>query len=526
MISTRIPAMQNQVLISVVLVLTAMFAAWKAGGWIAQGSTGNLTLSVLAMTVVTISVVILRNWRSGFYVFIVWLLFEDLFRKFLGNNMTIYFAKDVLAALTCFSLLVYIRAGRDRAFRPPFLLSLSFFFWLGVLQVFNPYSPNILYGLLGLKLYFYYIPLMFVGYAFVRNDEDLRRFLVYNMALAALIAGLGIAQAIVGPTFLNPVQLEPEIRELGDLSKVTPLTGVIVKLPSAIFVSSGRFSWYLDLVWILGMGAAGYLLLFAKRGRKIVFGALGVVAVAGLLSGSRGAVVYMVASSLVLGAAFVWGAPWRWGQVYRLVKAIRRTAIVVAICVALAVFVFPNIVGPRWALYSETLSPESPTSEIGYRAWDYPLRNLMWALAEPNWVYGNGIGTASLGVQYVSKFLGEQPPAIGVESGYGTLIVELGILGPILWLLWTGALLIQAWRVVRRLKQTRLFPVAFAIWWFAFLLLFPFTFAGLQPYQNYVFNAYFWLLVGVLFRLPEIAAQQTASLPVSPATATLQPFVR
>ena len=38
----------------------------------------------------------LRDWRNGFYVFLVWLLFEDLVRKFLGNNLAIYFGKDVL----------------------------------------------------------------------------------------------------------------------------------------------------------------------------------------------------------------------------------------------------------------------------------------------------------------------------------------------------------------------------------------------------------------------------------------------
>src|SRR5437899_6647772 len=40
---------------------------------------------------------ILNNWRHGVYLFLAWLLFEDFARKFLGNNMAIYFAKDFLA---------------------------------------------------------------------------------------------------------------------------------------------------------------------------------------------------------------------------------------------------------------------------------------------------------------------------------------------------------------------------------------------------------------------------------------------
>src|ERR1700728_3849383 len=90
------------------------------------------------------------------------------------------------------------------------------FLWLGLVQVFNSNSPNILYGLMGAKIYFFYVPLMFVSYALIRNDEDLRKFLVVNAVLAAIISSLGIAQAVLGNTFLNPTTLAPDLRDLGD----------------------------------------------------------------------------------------------------------------------------------------------------------------------------------------------------------------------------------------------------------------------------------------------------------------------
>ncbi|PYU15875.1 MAG: hypothetical protein DMG29_05410, partial [Acidobacteria bacterium] len=34
-----------------------------------------------------------------------------------------------------------------------------------------------------------------------------------------------------------------------------------------------------------------------------------------------------------------------------------------------------------------------------------------------------------------------------------------------------------------------------------------FTFVALAPYQNFVLNAYLWLLVGILFRLPTLGTQ-------------------
>ena len=53
------------------------------------------------------------------------------------------------------------------------------------------------------------------------------------------------------------------------------------------------------------------------------------------------------------------------------------------------------------------------------------------------------------------------------------------------------------------------------IFWYALILLIPFTFLRLQAYQDFILNAYLWLLLGVLFRLPTIklAIQSAASGP-------------
>jgi hypothetical protein len=401
---------------------------------------------------------------------------------------------------------VAIRKGREKAFRPPFLLFLSFFVWLGVLQIFNQNSPSIFYGFLGFKLDFYYIPLMFVGYALIRSDEDLRKFLVANMMLAGLIAVLGVIQAIVGHSFLNPTVLAPELQELGKLDKVTPISNQVFSLPAGVFVSNGRFALYLIVTWILAIGTGGYLLLSTKRNRILVFVVIGLTGTATFFTGSRGALMYALIAAIVLPAGFLWGAPWRWRQAHRLVRAIRHSFMVAVLGLAAVLLLFPAEAAPRIAFFAETLLPSSSSYELSARAWDYPIANLMGAFNRPNWVVGNGIGTASLGTQYVAKLIGGRQLDLWVEEGYGELIIEMGIIAPFLWILWTAAMLYQAWLVVRRLRQTRFFPIAFAIFWYAFVLLYPLTYGGMMPYQNYINNAYLWLLVGILFRLPEILA--------------------
>jgi len=508
LLSPRIPLMRNQAVIGLCVFILGVWVAWQLGDKIVSNDLNSVALAAVGFVGFAVAIKILRDWRLGFYSFLIWLLFEDLVRKYLGNNMAIYFAKDVLVGLTYIALFVDIRRGRAATFRPPFRLFLYLFLWLAMVQIFNSNSPSIIYGLMGVKIYFFYVPLMFVSYALIRNDEDLRKFLAVNAVLAGVISSLGIAQAILGHSFLNPTTLAPELKELGALDKVTPLTNQILTLPTAVFVSTGRFAYYLIVAAIVVMGSAGYLLLYTKRSRKLVYVAFGLVLGASLFSGSRGAVVYVAASALVLAVGFLWGAPWKWRQAHRMVKAIRRSFIVAGLGLAALLLLFPDQAGSRLAFYIETLSPSSSAYEAHNRAWEYPLLNLELALTNQNWVLGNGTGTASLGGQYVAKLTGARPINVWVEEGYGLLVIEMGILAPFLWLLWTGALLITGWRVLQGLRETRLFPIGLAILWYAFLLLYPLTFGGMVPYQNFVTNAYLWLLVGILFRLPVLLTQE------------------
>ena len=89
----------------------------------------------------------------------------------------------------------------------------------------------------------------------------------------------------------------------------------------------------------------------------------------------------------------------------------------------------------------------------------------------------------------------------------------MGLAGLVTWLAWTVSVTWGAWRIVRSLRRSPLFPMAFCILWYVFLLLFPMTFGGMQPYQNFVFNAFLWLLIGVLYRLPRLVTDEGVAAP-------------
>ena len=99
----------------------------------------------------------------------------------------------------------------------------------------------------------------------------------------------------------------------------------------------------------------------------------------------------------------------------------------------------------------------------------------------------------------------------------GNLVVELGVVGLVLWVVLGFFVAISGWKVVAQLRATPWFPLAFAIWLFAIILIFPMMFTGVAPYQDFVLNSDLWLLLGILFRLKlfpqahQVAQVQTVS---------------
>ena len=146
--------------------------------------------------------------------------------------------------------------------------------------------------------------------------------------------------------------------------------------PSSVFVSAGRFQDFLIVAWVISLGFGGYLLLRSRKHRALAFITVGVVAAASLMCASRGVFMWNSGIALVVTAGFLWGASWRQDGVIRALRAIQRTVLFVGIAVMLLLTIFPEELGSRLAIYSETLMPNSPTSELVMRTQTYPLQQL------------------------------------------------------------------------------------------------------------------------------------------------------
>src|SRR5258705_10711675 len=124
-------------------VVVGAFAAYQCAEYVLSGDFVALAAVAMAMVLGSFVIGIFNNWRNGVYFFLGWLLFEDFARKFLGNNMAIYFAKDFLVLVVFISFLTAYRRKEIASFRPPFLVPVFVIICFVVLQVFNPASTRI-----------------------------------------------------------------------------------------------------------------------------------------------------------------------------------------------------------------------------------------------------------------------------------------------------------------------------------------------------------------------------------------------
>src|SRR5262249_28789364 len=97
------------------------FGAYELAQYVINDDITGLVYVALCAIGGVIVLTILNNWRNGVYLFLAWLLFEDFVRKFLGNNMAIYFAKDFLVLVVYISFFTAYRRKEATFYRPPFL---------------------------------------------------------------------------------------------------------------------------------------------------------------------------------------------------------------------------------------------------------------------------------------------------------------------------------------------------------------------------------------------------------------------
>ena len=441
---------------------------------------------------------LIAQWHITFVVFIGWFVFEDLVRKLAGNNLAVYAVKDVIYLVLLLGLLtdpgfkgVFRRVtGRAR------VALYALVVWAVILSIPSFLGSQWQLPLIALRLDFAYIPMVIIGAMIAQDRKLLYRTLAGIAIVCAVAASLGIAQAIVGPRFLAPTEVTPGLDNLVTIRKT--VAGAEVYRPSGPFVDPGRYGTTVTVGMVAGLAAS-----LLKTGRRRFLGiSLAAICAAGIwVSGGRSPLLVGFIYVLIAALAPAWSE--RRPSLNRVIPA-ATVALAVLVFVSL---IFPTLLTSRLEFYQATLDPRSSGNEWTSRWVSYSGDAIEGM--QIGGLVGQGTGKESLGKQYILG--GAEASSAGlfsVESGYGSLAIEWGVIGLGLWITWMLAWFAHGWSRVRAARGGRLGAVGLVLYSWMFVLLWIQFFAGIAIWQNYITNAFFWLFSGVVFVLPEVVRRE------------------
>ncbi|OLP18782.1 hypothetical protein BST81_08560 [Leptolyngbya sp. 'hensonii'] len=147
------------------------------------------------------------NWRMSVKAMFAIVVLEGALRKWFLPQASelIYFLKDFVL-LGAYLNFFFFMPVQQRVRIPQQLIFIPIFLVTGwcTFQAFNPALGSLLIGILGLKAYLFYIPLMWMLPTLFPTQEDLYKFLRNHLLLILLTCTLGIAQFFSPPSsFLN-----------------------------------------------------------------------------------------------------------------------------------------------------------------------------------------------------------------------------------------------------------------------------------------------------------------------------------
>lgn len=436
--------------------------------------------------------------RQAIWAFLMFLPISGTVTYSIGGGSPLFqLAKDAFYIPALFGLYKYCQ--RERL---PFLLPKKLMPWVYALlgycllvivavnatQESLPGEHPILLGLLGLKVFMGYIPLISCAYYLIRSKKEFLFLTRSHVILAIICCGLCVVQY----SFLQSGRCEGTRNLIGaDLFKAnldarcfvggslafSPQVNMI-RLPGT-FVSPWHWAWFLISNAFFTFATAFSDPSFVWR--IIGLGGMSSVFVCAVISGQRIALILVPIITVILLVLT--------GQVTNLKRFI-PIAIGLVILLGGAMTMYPEVVQERWASTVSRWNASPPTEFIAAQAAH---------TADKTTLLGAGVGRATNSARTFGK-------TTLVETWFPKILYEVGWPGLILFLLMVTVLTVLTFKAYRSVRDRNFRSFGACFWVFVFIISYQ---TYWYPLDTDPVAIYYWFFAGVLFRLPEIDKRES-----------------
>ncbi|ARV59056.1 hypothetical protein BZZ01_10785 [Nostocales cyanobacterium HT-58-2] len=484
--------------------ITAAFGALFFG--ILMAFVGGIKAAVPGVLGIITIALSYKYPRQALFAFLIYLPFGGTITYYIGSSPILQLAKDSFYIPALIGLWQMCRKQRlpliiPQAIKTPLFILLGIclltLVFVNGSQQFNPASTGLLnnstreipigMGILGLKVFLGYVPLIACAYYLIRNKRDFLFLSRLQVVLILVCCALGFIQYLLlakgicqGTRYLEgAAQFRASIEArcyFGGSLIYSPEQGVI-RLPGT-FVAPWQWGWFL-----ISSTFFAFATTFSdpsRMWRLLSLGSMAAVFINAVVSGQRIALALVPTCFVALLLLT--------GQIRNLKRFI-PIGVGLAIILGIAMLINPAIVQERIASLNARWEA-SPPDQFIMQQLDDVWKNLQ--------LLGNGLGRATNS----ARALGETKL---VETYYPKILYEIGPLGLLGFLALVTTLTVVCFQTYRSVKNYNLRSYGAALW--VFILFISYN-TYYYPLDVDPVAVYYWFFAGVLLKLPEIDKQE------------------
>lgn len=442
-----------------------------------------MKILIALIAVIFILLASFLNWRSAVKAVFFILVIEGALRKWIlpqASDM-IYFLKDLVLLGAYIKFYAFSRGGKQYLLKNK-VINIFIYVAAGwcIFQALNPSLGSIVAGIFGIKIYLFYVPLVWMLPSLFETEEELYNFLRSHFLLILLTGTIGIIQ------FYSPAS-SPINAYAGDTEVQVATFGFGA---SASVRVSGTFSYINSysgyLFACFGLLIPMLSLKQPKLWQVITIAEFFLVILNSIMNGSRTVTFASILFILAYISIRVMSQP---------VNTLRW----------LSKFILPSIVvilvaglwfAPVIDQFSRRVNNNQDVSGRISGSLTQPLEFLKYKNID-----GFGTGATHPGTQALRNILGlpqgELVPKI-YEAEMGRILLEIGPIGFILWYGLRIAIAINLFQLFWKLKRPFLRQLALAG-----CLIQAIWISG-QLVFHHTFSVYYWLISSFIFLLPKL----------------------
>jgi hypothetical protein len=432
----------------------------------------------------------LASWRRSVCWLLIYLPFSGVASVLLyPRTAPAVLAKDFAFVIPAYLGFLVRRGGDQRTlpFGQATTWLLASFAVLVAVQSFNPGLSSGLVAAIGAKVWLFYIPMSVLAYHLVQDRQDLHRLLGLMSLTAVLPALVGVGEALLiyagHGALVYGAYGEAAASVTQDFAEFDLAGGAFLRrVPSTFAFVAQYFAFTAAMVAVTYAWWRGAP---TRKGNRLRCAVWLLLLLAGLLSGARAAFLFLPFLMVLILA--LEGRTARFAFARLVAPVLLFVGVAVAVVGATAGGVLGHVVGVGVEEFNSVF-----------------VHGLREALATTTVGLGTGVDTNA-----ARHAFGQTDHFVGVdgtwyESWYVKALLELGVAGLALITLLLGVLVIRALRDHRRLRDPGLKVVSASL---IGLILWNVVFNTKAQYLDIdPMNVYFWLLLGLLLKLPALDA--------------------